>query len=454
MEFPEPLCGLIRGFDWNQYLVERPEVNHGNTGDLIQLIYLRQRTGIFRRNTNPDPRIIIGTPVQSNYDTGILNGRNSGVTNNVRWKFCIIYNTDTHEIIINPETTPDVTGRIMYKVPEPVRTEVALANCHSCEQIPSGGIRLGSMIEALFANVQWLIQNQRLDYLAFNNLSNGSTRLIIACKYGAVLVVNIILPHYNLQQIEYRNRRGQTALSILDSQEFIVSENTRIPREAIRDSIRILINRRIAELRGTTAQTAQAIPIGAANPNIHTAMAMAIPTATARPDAIETTAQVVRRVRPAEIYSHLETERCLICSDPLDNVEGPGPNPGICNENCNDVIEVCPVKKHKFHRGCILRHCLPDQININVSGISEYDTMRDIVKVCPYPGCGAKLSCDEYANKARVEIDSNDEIDENTIEAIVEGGRKRSNKKRSNKKRSNRKHNSRKKSKNKTRSRK
>ena len=66
---------------------------------------------------------------------------------------------------------------------------------------------------------------------------------------------------------------------------------------------------------------------------------------------------------------------CLLCLNPLNNVDGPGKS-NLCTQFCDDVVEIC-ANHHKVHRGCILSACNADNVDVaGQMGMSEYSFFK------------------------------------------------------------------------------
>ena len=155
--------------------------------------------------------------------------------------------------------------------------------------------------------------------------------------------------------------------------------------------------------------------------------------------------QFMRRINNQGSITELQDEQsiydtCIICSELLDNVNGPNNNQ-YCRTHCNDVVNVCP-NNHKFHRGCILRQC--NTTTTEISGIFEgqrYTGNIALANASKCPLCRAPLitRCTNFRNVTKVPTE---ELATNT------GGRRRrkrrTNKHRTNKRRTNRRNKNRK----------
>ena len=94
----------------------------------------------------------------------------------------------------------------------------------------------------------------------------------------------------------------------------------------------------------------------------------------------------VSKSQKEQIDESIKYDICSICSDPLNNVNGPGPDSSRkCISNCNDVIIVCP-RNHMFHRGCVLKWTKADSVDIaGQMGFTGMETMvtQQKRKRCP-----------------------------------------------------------------------
>jgi len=131
--------------------------------------------------------------------------------------------------------------------------------------------------------------------------------------------------------------------------------------------------------------------------------------------------------RAAQIPTDNEKEqpfpRCIICDEYLNNNAGPGPSKN-CENNCNDVINVCK-NNHLFHRGCILDSCNADRVDVaSQMGFNEFQSLQtqSIATTCPI--CRAKLlpDCQGLRYKERVPTEN---INTDGIINKGEGKRKR-----------------------------
>jgi len=124
-------------------------------------------------------------------------------------------------------------------------------------------------------------------------------------------------------------------------------------------------------------------------------------------------------------------DECVICSDLLNNIDGPGIS-GNCQSNCNDVIIVCE-NNHRFHRSCILNWCGAPSVDVlGQMNQSQYGVnMRSQQGSNKCPVCRQRINCSELITKPKV-------LDEEL--KVNKGGKKRiNNKKRTEKKRTNKK---------------
>ena len=129
--------------------------------------------------------------------------------------------------------------------------------------------------------------------------------------------------------------------------------------------------------------------------------------------------------RAAQIPTDNEKEqpfpRCVICDDYLNNNAGPGPSTK-CENNCNDVINVCK-NNHLFHRGCILNSCNADRVDVaSQMGFNQFQSLQtqSISTTCPI--CRAKLlpNCQGLHDKERVPTENI-----NTDGLINKGGKRK-----------------------------
>jgi surface protein len=120
-----------------------------------------------------------------------------------------------------------------------------------------------------------------------------------------------------------------------------------------------------------------------------------------RQNQIERQRQINERNRQLAqnvVVEESEYKMCPIClAEPLDNVNGPGPNT-YCQENCNDAIIICK-NNHITHRGCILSMCNTTTIYTtdNVFGIS-IPSRHNINRGCPICRSEFIVPCTEFNN--------------------------------------------------------
>jgi surface protein len=112
--------------------------------------------------------------------------------------------------------------------------------------------------------------------------------------------------------------------------------------------------------------------------------------------------------------------KCIICDIYLNNNAGPGPS-RKCENNCNDVINVCE-NNHLFHRGCILNSCNADRVDVaSQMGFNQFQSLQtqSIATTCPI--CRAKLlpDCQGLRYKERVPTENIN------IDGIINKGGKR-----------------------------
>lgn len=94
-------------------------------------------------------------------------------------------------------------------------------------------------------------------------------------------------------------------------------------------------------------------------------------------------------------------ERCTICDERLNNIDGPGPSAN-CNDNCNDVLAVCE-HGHQFHRGCILDWCGAGEIDVGSQMGAMFTHMSEMKKGCPL--CNMPMNCADFPVQSRVEFE-------------------------------------------------
>jgi hypothetical protein len=93
-------------------------------------------------------------------------------------------------------------------------------------------------------------------------------------------------------------------------------------------------------------------------------------------------------------------EDCLICADPLNNVDGPGSGTN-CNQFCNDVVVICR-NNHKTHRACILNSCNSAPVNVRGQlGYNDVVINRDQERRNKCPFCQVDLitNCNNFINR-------------------------------------------------------
>jgi ankyrin repeat protein len=112
------------------------------------------------------------------------------------------------------------------------------------------------------------------------------------------------------------------------------------------------------------------------------------------------------RVRQsAQRHVEIDTpyEECIICSELLDNINGPGESEK-CSENCNDVVKICE-NNHMIHRGCILNACNANKVNIaSQMGFSQFNTLAKQKRKNQCPICQVSLlvPCEEFKTVDKV----------------------------------------------------
>jgi len=177
--------------------------------------------------------------------------------------------------------------------------------------------------------------------------SGGDTALIIACEYQLTDVAISLINTAGVD-VTRKNRRNQDALyfakehnlvSLIELIENNIIIQQRTQQEAINERVSIENN-----IRNRQRTQQEAIN-----------------------ERVRQSAQ-----QHVEIYSPYE--ECIICSELLDNINGPGQS-AKCNENCNDVVKICE-NNHMIHRGCLLNACNADRVNISSQmGFSGFNTL-------------------------------------------------------------------------------
>ena len=100
-------------------------------------------------------------------------------------------------------------------------------------------------------------------------------------------------------------------------------------------------------------------------------------------------------------------ERCILCDECLNNVDGPEPN-SICSDNCADVVQVHPDVPHRFHRGCILQWCNASDVNVTDQMgtndmFGDYHRSQQGKNKCPI--CRINMNCEALRTQPKVSND-------------------------------------------------
>ena len=115
----------------------------------------------------------------------------------------------------------------------------------------------------------------------------------------------------------------------------------------------------------------------------------------------EINTRVAKRARE-EVIEESEFPECVICSEPLNNVNGPG-RTSNCRQKCNDAVKVCAYG-HIFHRGCILNACnAPDvETSYAPTGILTPQRTKDRCPICRKP---LIMGCQQFQTFAQPETE-------------------------------------------------
>lgn len=123
-------------------------------------------------------------------------------------------------------------------------------------------------------------------------------------------------------------------------------------------------------------------------------------------------------LREPPSVSNINYDECLICADPLNNDDGPGPSAN-CFFNCNDVVTLCE-NGHRVHRGCALNSCAPGTVDtlsqMNIVGYGSINQPLARKNQCPICTKPLLVSCDKFKTVPRVPT--------NALE-IISGGKHR-----------------------------
>lgn len=128
----------------------------------------------------------------------------------------------------------------------------------------------------------------------------------------------------------------------------------------------------------------------------------------ARQEEIDARVKELARLTPV---MENEFPTCIVCDDPLDNSDGPGPS-RKCSEDCNDAVKVCP-NGHILHRGCILGWCNADKVNQGAQmGYADYPSFAEQERRDRCPVCLSQLikPCEEFKSTILTPAISTEEL--------------------------------------------
>jgi surface protein len=121
----------------------------------------------------------------------------------------------------------------------------------------------------------------------------------------------------------------------------------------------------------------------------------------------------------------MEYVDCVICSNSLNNVDGPGKSQQ-CQYFCDDVVEIC-VNHHKVHRGCILSSCNAPKVDLAIQmGMPENSSQWSLARQerrnnCPICQMPLITECDNFKNRKKVPRVPTEQL----FERIQAGGKRK-----------------------------
>ncbi len=209
MDFPEPLSGMLRNFDWDAYLA---------TAQPIPLRSIQRNATPYLITNETGTIKVIGFLIGDIYSNNLI-------PNNV---FDLHFAIDETGNL--SRTAPSVIHHaIAYVLPEIIRNEMILVNTIYYHLFAYNHMKQNQLI----ADIRHLVELNKTDYLKITYFASKSNLLLIVMSlYGMVEVFKELIKHYSVEDLKYRNLHGETVL------DHALSSNLPVYAKIIEDSIK------------------------------------------------------------------------------------------------------------------------------------------------------------------------------------------------------------------------
>jgi hypothetical protein len=231
MDFPEPLSGMLRTFDWDAYIASHKPI-HVNSVQTSTVPYLvvKNASGCIRCA----PYKVIGF-------ISIMDRYNIMRTQENYIHFELCFSIDETGLLSRKSPNANnisFVGSHIYELPLEIREEMLLANSfvkHIYKYLKFGTFTQ-EKYDILETAIDRLIELNKTDYLKISIIFSHTTPLIILAsslqQQNAVNhIIKRIIKYYSSGEIKYADKYGNTALS-----EANTPEKIKIIEDAIKDS--------------------------------------------------------------------------------------------------------------------------------------------------------------------------------------------------------------------------
>jgi len=221
MDYPEPLSSMLRNYDWDRYIASHKPipVNSVQKSTVPYLVVKNASSCVGTRcHRNASTKVIGFIP--------IVHGNK-------------IIKTRVQDIYFDLSFTIDETGQLsrespnfnnavlvgsnIYELPSEIREEMLLANLFASKlfDLAKYGNVAAPGLQKLNAMIDNLIALGKTDYLKISMYASRITPLIIIAEKQQQILNSImekIIKYYTIDEINYANKYGETAMSIVNSQ--------------------------------------------------------------------------------------------------------------------------------------------------------------------------------------------------------------------------------------------
>lgn len=208
MDFPEPLSGMLRNFDWDAYI---------QTAQSIPIDHVERNTVPYLFTNDTGTIKVVG------FIRGFINS-NARLINKFMFDLHFVIN-ENGSLSRNIEAT--ITNAIVYPLPDEIYNEMLLANTIYYDVFIKNPLNIAQTIE----DIRYLVQQNKTDYLKLTYHHNKITPLMFVISFNDLLpVVKELIKYYVLNDLYYRDAYGHTVL-------YIVGNNP-VKKRIIEDAIK------------------------------------------------------------------------------------------------------------------------------------------------------------------------------------------------------------------------